>query len=82
MHSVAMRKDGRPFTFGCSDDGALGRLLDEKQDTELQASSPGEVTGFFSADGINEDGTIIDIAAGDSFTVFLTIRGNVYMTGM
>jgi hypothetical protein len=83
MHSVALTQDGKPFSFGCPDDGQIGRLLTgADNDKERSSFTPTEVTGFYSANGENEDGTIIQVAAGDANTLFLTISGNIYETGM
>jgi hypothetical protein len=32
MHSLCLTKDGVVFSFGCNDDGALGRLTEEEDD--------------------------------------------------
>ena len=83
MHSVALTQDGKPFTFGCQDDGQLGRLVVGSEDDNARAATtPTEVTGFYSENGENEDGAIVQVAAGDANTLFLTISGNVYETGM
>lgn len=40
------------------------------------------VSGFVSKTGINEDGTITQVSAGESHTLFLSLDGNVYSSGM
>ena len=56
------------FTFGCDDEGALGR--DATDEDEM--FSPGKV---------NLDKKIIQVSAGDSHTAALTNMGEVYAWG-
>jgi Regulator of chromosome condensation (RCC1) repeat len=77
MHSVALSCSGIPYTWGCNDDGALGRHTRDDSD----AGIPMPVTGFVNKNGTNEDGCIMQIAAGDSHTLFLSTSGAVYMCG-
>ena len=50
MHTVCLTKDGRVFTFGCNDEGALGRPStdtpqsdDNAPDSPVEESRPGVV---------------------------------------
>jgi len=80
MHSCAVTKDGEAYTWGSSDNGALGREL--SGDEVTAEGTPGRVTGFVTIDGKNEDGQIIKVVAGDSHCLYLSRNGNVYMHGM
>lgn len=95
MHSACITNDGMPYTWGCSDDGQLGRPFPPKTEDpeEIAATVPTEVKGFYPSQNHSkvspqvtskpcEDGEIIAIDAGVSHTLFLTINGNVYSTGM
>jgi len=90
MHSLAMTKDGKVYSWGVNDQGALGRETkweapvkeadasdseDEDVDINPKESTPGLVEGF--PDGIN----IVQIAAGDSISVAVTDEGFVYAWG-
>ena len=45
-------------------------------------ATPGQVTGFTSRDGKDEDGTITQLDMGAAHIVFLAMSGNVYLSGM
>lgn len=66
MHTVALGADGRLYTWGCNDEGALGRHGDEV------VPSPAE-----GLDGVR----VIKAKAGDSHTCVLTDDGRVFATG-
>ncbi|XP_012707793.2 regulator of chromosome condensation [Fundulus heteroclitus] len=68
MHTVCLSEAGHIYTFGCNDEGALGR------DTSEEGSEmvPGKVT-------LNEK--VIQVSAGDSHTAALTEDGSVYIWG-
>ncbi|CBZ51572.1 putative regulator of chromosome condensation [Neospora caninum Liverpool] len=68
MHSAVLTADGRCWTFGCSDGGALGRGDDLGDDALSPAVVP--VGGSVSA-----------VACGDSHTAFLTRHGRLYLAG-
>ncbi|KAK2168914.1 hypothetical protein LSH36_13g10022 [Paralvinella palmiformis] len=68
MHTVCLTDKGEVFTFGCDDEGALGR--DASDEDEM--FSPGKV---------NLDHKIIQVSAGDSHTAALTDSGHVYAWG-
>lgn len=68
MHTAVLTKEGEVYTFGCNDEGSLGRLVDEEEECFL----PGKVA---------LDGKIVQMSAGDSHTVVLTEDGKVYAWG-
>jgi regulator of chromosome condensation len=77
--NAALSVDGSVYTWGCEENNALGR-----DNLVLQGNVviPGEVTGFVSkTDGMIEDGTIVQIAAGEQAIYYLSKRGNLYMSG-
>lgn len=67
MHTVCLSEGGKVYTFGCNDEGALGR------DTE-------DNTEFFPG-VVNVDGRVVQISAGDSHTSVLTDDGRVFAWG-
>ena len=90
MHSLALTKDGKVYSWGVNDQGALGRETkweapikdadasdSEEDDVDInpKESTPGLVEGF--PDGIN----IVQVAAGDSISVAVTDEGFVYAWG-
>lgn len=68
MHTVCLSDTGNVYTFGCNDEGALGR------DSSAQGSemTPGKVA-------LEEK--VIQVSAGDSHTAALTEDGTVYIWG-
>ncbi|XP_061675987.1 regulator of chromosome condensation [Syngnathoides biaculeatus] len=68
MHTVCLSDTGVVYTFGCNDEGALGR------DTKEEGSemSPGKVV---------LDEKVVQVSAGDSHTAALTEEGTVYVWG-
>jgi Regulator of chromosome condensation (RCC1) repeat len=78
MHSVMLNVYGTPYSWGVAEDGALGRRVD---DDSAMDGQPSRVSGFSSFEGINEDDTMCQIAAGETFTLYLSLRGNVYASG-
>ncbi|XP_022049124.2 regulator of chromosome condensation [Acanthochromis polyacanthus] len=68
MHTVCLSDTGHVYSFGCNDEGALGR------DTSEEGSEmvPGKVT---------LDEKVIQVSAGDSHTAALTEEGAVYIWG-
>jgi len=68
MHSVCLTSDFKVVTFGCNDEGALGRPTTK----EGSESVPGEV---------ELPGKVVQISAGDSHTAALLSTGAVYVWG-
>jgi len=69
MHTVCLTKEGKVYTFGCNDEGALGRTM---EDEEEECCVPALVDLPSKA---------IQISAGDSHTAALTEDGHVYIWG-
>lgn len=68
MHSCALTTNGLVYTWGCNDDGALGRITDDIDDEY----TPGLIV-------LPEE--IKSLCAGDSFTIALAKSGRAYITG-
>lgn len=68
MHTVCLNKDGEVWTFGCNDEGALGRAVAEEEECFL----PGKVAVA---------GRVVQISAGDSHSAALTDSGLVLAWG-
>ncbi len=66
LHNVAATSDGRVYTWGCNDDGAVGR--------EGNEAVPMLVTDI-------RHETVIGVAAGDSHSLVCTLEGAVYGWG-
>ncbi|XP_055979564.1 regulator of chromosome condensation isoform X3 [Sorex fumeus] len=68
MHTVCLSRSGQVYSFGCNDEGALGR------DTSVEGSEsvPGKVE-------LQEK--VIQVSAGDSHTAALTEDGRVFLWG-
>uniref|UniRef100_A0AAY4AC53 RCC1-like domain-containing protein n=1 Tax=Denticeps clupeoides TaxID=299321 RepID=A0AAY4AC53_9TELE len=68
MHTVCLSDTGNIYTFGCNDEGALGRDTSE----EGSEMSPGKV---------ELDELLVQVCAGDSHTAALSEHGTVYIWG-
>ncbi|XP_029475514.1 regulator of chromosome condensation isoform X2 [Rhinatrema bivittatum] len=68
MHTVCLSKTGNIYTFGCNDEGALGRETSE----EGSEMTPGKVE-------LQE--VAVQVSAGDSHTAMLTEDGKVFVCG-
>lgn len=69
MHNVYITEKGEVFTFGCNDEGALGRKTDEEEEC-------------FQTEKVNlKDDKGVFCCAGDSHTAILTEEGDVWLWG-
>ncbi|KAE9041602.1 hypothetical protein PR003_g6764 [Phytophthora rubi] len=68
LHSAAITAAGEVYTWGCNDDGALGRDGDENY--------PANVGGFGP-----KQSTAVQIVGGDCHTAVVTLAGKVYTWG-
>lgn len=68
MHNVYVTEKGEVFTFGCNDEGALGRKTEEEEDCMITAR-------------VNLDDKAVSCSAGDSHTAILTEDGSVWLWG-
>lgn len=68
MHTVCLALSGNVYTFGCNDEGALGR------DTVQDGSDMVPVQ-------VQLDEHVVQVSAGDSHTAALTERGQVFIWG-
>ncbi|KAF5276757.1 hypothetical protein FQR65_LT16207 [Abscondita terminalis] len=69
MHTVCLTKEGKVLTFGCNDEGALGRVTSEIEDSE------------FTAGEVKLPAEVVQISAGDSHTAALLKDGRVFTWG-
>mmetsp|Transcript_53522 Transcript_53522/g.81193 ORF Transcript_53522/g.81193 Transcript_53522/m.81193 type:complete len:562 (-) Transcript_53522:199-1884(-) len=74
LHSAAVTNDGHVYTWGVNDDGALGREISEENMHNIR-----KVTEGFAPE---DQGKVIGVSCGDSHSLFLTLDGKVYSTGM
>jgi Regulator of chromosome condensation (RCC1) repeat len=88
IHSVGLVESGTAYSWGCGDEGQLGRLfesdLDQVKATAITKMHPSKhaVSSHKVRSPENESSDVIAVAAGDSTSVFQTISGNVYVAGM
>merc|ERR1712013_312866 len=68
MHSVGLDKNGQVWTFGCNDEGSLGRVVGEEEECFV----PGQVS---------LPAPVVQVSAGDSHTAALTEEGKVWLWG-
>ncbi|CAK9303862.1 unnamed protein product, partial [Gordionus sp. m RMFG-2023] len=71
MHSICLSNNKKLYSFGCNDDGALGRFC---ENDELE-KVPREIEFEYNID-------IINITTGDSHSSALTNNGKVYTWGV
>eukprot|EP00731_Ephydatia_muelleri_P031512 Em0023g19a len=70
MHTVALSKEGKVYTWGCNDEGALGRKTSDGEEY-----LPGLVDKL-------DDIRVVQVSAGDSHTAALASDGRVYCWGV
>jgi len=78
MHTVALSKTGHVYSWGCNDEGSLGRLADDGTSAlsdEDECALPGKVA---FPEGTSK---IVQISAGDSHSAALTEQGQVFFWG-
>lgn len=68
MHTVCLTTDGEIYTFGCNDEGALGRDTSEEGSETLPAK-------------IKLPAKVVQVSAGDSHTAALSEEGRVFIWG-
>jgi regulator of chromosome condensation len=78
LHNVAVMRDGSVFSWGCNDDGGVGR------DTSNAAVEAGATPDYMPSkvlfDGVDEV-VGLEVAAGDCQSVLVDVVGNVYAWG-
>ncbi|GAX11029.1 hypothetical protein FisN_2Lu558 [Fistulifera solaris] len=67
MHTAALTVDGKVYTWGVDDEGALGYSLDDDENPIPQI--------------VPQLDEIIQVTSGESFTLFLNTKGQVLMCG-
>lgn len=71
MHTVALTDDGKVYTWGCNDEGGLGRVTSSTDGDEFTAGLVKEM----------ERVNVVMVCAGDSHTMALSDNGIVYGWG-
>jgi hypothetical protein len=85
IHSVAVGADGRVWSWGCNDDGALGRATGPIDPEDMSKGMKGDenfpalVTLGTGGEASRE--RVVHVACGDSQTLALTVDGNVWGWG-
>ncbi len=68
LHTVVLTAEGGVYTFGCNDEGALGRETVEEEDN-------------FEPRRVELPAPVQQVSAGDSHSLALTREGHVYIWG-
>lgn len=68
LHTVCLDKAGKVYTWGCNDEGALGRQTATEEESFISKIVP-------------IDGTVVQITAGDCCSAVLTNDGRVFAWG-
>lgn len=71
MHTVALTDDGKVYTWGCNDEGGLGRVTSSSDGDEFSAGIVKDM----------ENVNVVMVCAGDSHTMALSDSGIVYGWG-
>ncbi|CAG8461681.1 2390_t:CDS:2, partial [Cetraspora pellucida] len=75
LHVAALTRDGKVVTWGCNDEGALGRVTkSEENPNETDENVPAYAQGL---DNI----IIVKVACGSNITFALSDKGQLYATG-
>lgn len=69
MHTISLTEAGEVYSYGCNDEGALGRITDGDETLEAKPTL------------VALDGRVIKVTAGDSHSAVLTEDGKVYVWG-
>ncbi|XP_073248600.1 regulator of chromosome condensation-like [Porites lutea] len=71
MHTVALTSDGKVYTWGCNDEGGLGRVTSSDNGEEFTAGIVQDM----------ESVKVVMVSAGDSHTMALSDKGTVFGWG-
>jgi len=71
MHTVALTNDGKVYTWGCNDEGGLGRPTSSSDGEEFTAGLVEDM----------ESVNVVMVSAGDSHTMALSDKGTVFGWG-
>ena len=79
---MALGDDGRVWSWGCNDDGALGRPTGPVDPEDLDKGMKGDenIPGLVSAGGLAGQQVEL-VACGDSHTLAMTVDGNIFGWG-
>lgn len=69
MHTVSLTQSGKVYTYGCNDEGALGRITDGDETVEATPTI------------VPINGKVVKVSAGDSHTAALTENNEVFIWG-
>lgn len=69
MHTISLSEDGQVYSYGCNDEGALGRITDGDETLEATPTL------------VPLDGKVIKVTAGDSHSAVLIEDGRVFVWG-
>lgn len=69
VHTLTLTSDGKVYSYGCNDEGALGRITDGDETLEATPAL------------VPIDGKVVKISAGDSHSAALTSDGKVLIWG-
>lgn len=69
MHTLSLTEDGEVYSYGCNDEGALGRNTDEDETLEAQPTI------------VPLTNKVVKITAGDSHSAVLTDKEEIFVWG-